>query len=115
MTEFEARSLLARHFRLAASAVNIEDWPTYLRRIADGHEAGEAHLDRAYLAPEPPEPGPMPDPGWIVPRDAMGVFVAVDRTFLIADGDPAPALDARTKALAVALLRYALERLEQTP
>lgn len=36
------RELIARHLRVAASAVNITDWPAYLRRVADLHETGQA-------------------------------------------------------------------------
>lgn len=34
------RELIARHLRAAASAVNITDWPAYLRRVANGHADG---------------------------------------------------------------------------
>lgn len=41
-TEARDRELIARHLRAAASAINIQDWPAYLRRVADLHETGEA-------------------------------------------------------------------------
>jgi hypothetical protein len=34
------RELLARHLRALASAENVEDWPGYIRDVADGHDAG---------------------------------------------------------------------------
>lgn len=34
------RDLIARHLRAAASAVNVADWPAYLRSVADGHADG---------------------------------------------------------------------------
>jgi predicted RNA-binding Zn ribbon-like protein len=42
VTEVERRDreLIARHLRAAASAVNITDWPAYLRSVADGHKSG---------------------------------------------------------------------------
>lgn len=36
------RELVARHLRSAASAVNVTDWPAYLRDVADGHADGSS-------------------------------------------------------------------------
>jgi hypothetical protein len=38
--ETRDRELLARHLRSLASAVNVEDWPAYIRSVADGHATG---------------------------------------------------------------------------
>lgn len=45
VTEPEARALLARHLRVLATAVNVSDWPAYIRSVAAAHERGEAWLD----------------------------------------------------------------------
>ena len=48
--EEAARRFLARHFRVMATAVNVTDWPAYIRLCADAHESGSAWLDEEDLA-----------------------------------------------------------------
>lgn len=54
--EVRDRALLARHLRVLASAVNVEDWPAYIRKVAAGHEAGTSWYEPVQEAPEEPEP-----------------------------------------------------------
>lgn len=48
-----ARRLLARHYRAMATAVNVTDWPAYIRLCADTQEDGTAWFDRRMLAASP--------------------------------------------------------------
>lgn len=43
--EAAARRFLARHLEVLASAINVEDWPAYIRQVVDGHRAGTSWLD----------------------------------------------------------------------